>query len=93
MLITAFAILGGVALLFAGYLAGLARGSSAGRDTQLLDFLEAGGYSLQCLRGTNGDDDAWAVTDGANGVIGLPGYDLREAVEAATGNEPETTHG
>ena len=89
MLIAAFAILGGVALLFAGYLAGLARGSATGRDTQLLDFLEAGGYSLQCLRGTNGDDDAWAVTDGVNGVIGLPGYDLRDAVEAATGNGDE----
>lgn len=89
MLTAVIAILGGVALLFSGYLAGLARGSSTGRDTQLLDFLEAGGYSLQCLRGTNGDDDAWAVTDGANGVIGLPGYDLREAVEAATGNGDE----
>lgn len=89
MLITVFAILGGLVLLFSGYLAGLARGSSTGRDTQLLDFLEAGGYSLQCLRGMNGDDDTWAVTDGANGVIGLPGYDLREAVEAATGNGDE----
>lgn len=93
MLTAVIAILGGVALLFSGYLAGLARGSTTGRDTQLLDFLEAGGYSLQCLRGMNGDDDTWAVTDGAKGVIGSPTYDLREAVEAATGNEPETTHG
>lgn len=89
MLTAVFAILGGVALLFSSYLAGLARGSATGRDTQLLDFLEAGGYSLQCLRGMNGDDDTWAVTDGAKGVIGLPAYDLREAVEAATGNGDE----
>ena len=41
----------------------------------MLDFLEASGYSLQCLRGTNGDDDAWAVTDGANGVIDFDGTD------------------
>lgn len=52
------------------------------RDADLLAFLEQTGYSLQCLRGFNGDDDTWQVTDGIV-AKGAASYDMREAIESA----------
>ena len=51
-----------------------------------LEFLALNGYSLQCLRGLNGDDDTWAVTDGSSKVIGKPAYTPREAIDSAIGH-------
>lgn len=52
-------------------------------DTELLDALEGSGWSLQCVRGINGDDDAWCVTDGTSKQAGLVSYTPREALRSA----------
>lgn len=52
------------------------------RDADL-DYLASTGYSLQCIRGANRDDDIWAVTDGEHKMIGTPQFTPRDAITSA----------
>lgn len=70
----------------AGFIAGRFSTRAARRDADLLAFLEQAEYSLQCLPGINGDDPGWAVTN-HNKTVGMPSFDIREAIASAAGTE------
>ena len=81
--VSAPAVIAGFALfLIVGIAIGRRSVRALRRDAELLAFIEQTGYSLQCIRGINGDDDAWGVTDGTK-VVSTTSYDLREAIESA----------
>lgn len=76
-----------VGCLLLGYLRGRAsRRQEFAREAYPLEFLEANGYSLQCVRGINGDDDTWGVTDSQRKLVSLPCFTPREAVDSAIGH-------
>jgi hypothetical protein len=47
-------------------------------DTGLIEFVEQSGYSIQHMAG-----GWWAVTDGAQKLVGQPAQTLREAIMSA----------
>lgn len=80
------AILLGIALAIAFQVGRSSRRRAVTHEAYPLDFLALNGYSLQCLRGTNGEDDLFAVTDGSSKVIGKPAYTPRDAIDSAIGH-------
>lgn len=79
-------LLGFAACLVFGYALGRRASRAVRRDADLLAFLEQTEYSLQCLPGINGDDPGWAVTN-HNKTVGMPSFDIREAIASAAGTE------
>lgn len=52
--------------------------ASAVDDTRLIEFIEQSGYSVQHMAG-----GWWAITDGAQKLVGQPAQTLREAILSA----------
>lgn len=80
------AILLGIALAIAFQVGRSSRRRAVTHEAYPLEFLALNGYSLQCLRGLNGDDATWAVTDGSNKIVGTPCFTPREAIDSAIGH-------
>lgn len=51
-------------------------------DTRLIEFIEQSGYSVQHMVG-----GWWAITDGAQKLVGQPAQTLREAILSAVDAE------
>lgn len=83
---TAEIVMPAVLTLIFGFIAGRFASRATRRDADLLSFLEQAEYSLQCLPGINGDDPGWAVTN-HNKTVGMPSFDIREAIASAAGTE------
>lgn len=83
---TAEVVMPAVFALVAGFILGRASRRAATNDAELLAYVEQAEVSLQCLPGINGDDAQWAVTSG-NRVVGMPSFELRDAIRSAAGQE------
>lgn len=83
---TAIAVVSGLFGATIGFIAGRSSSRAAKDDAELLAYVEQAEVSLQCLPGINGDDPQWAVTSG-NRVVGMPSFELRDAIRSAAGQE------
>ena len=79
-------VLLGVALAVAFFVGCGSLRRAFSREAYPLEFLQANGYSLQCVRGQWGEDDTWAVTNGQHVVVGEPAHTPREAIDSAIGH-------